>query len=245
MNIFLESFLLFVIPLFPSFLLIHSPTNKLKQYLDYPLVFSGSFLLTMTLSHILPPIFKNYSTYTTLMFVVGYYTQSVLESFSHGVEHGHVHHCTSVKKTKLGWPILLSLILHSALDSIILVTARHSGHAHHTLLSGILIHKVPASLALSAILQGIPLSRMKVKLYLLLFCLATPITLLLSNQMLQIFSSHDSIINALWALSAGSLFQISTTIINESNPCHQSNSYKYLIVLLLGFIAGITLNHQH
>ena len=57
------------------------------------LAFSGAYLLSVAILHLLPEVYTNSSNYNILgiCILIGVILQSVLESFSKGAEHGHIH----------------------------------------------------------------------------------------------------------------------------------------------------------
>ena len=59
-----------------------------------------------------------------LYILVGFFIQKILENFSSGVEHGHIHVHTKVPVSYL----LIALVLHSFLEGSILTDSLHSNH---------------------------------------------------------------------------------------------------------------------
>ena len=56
------------------------------------LAFSGAYLFSITVIHILPELFEARSIVNTGIFVLaGFFLQMILEYFSSGIEHGHIH----------------------------------------------------------------------------------------------------------------------------------------------------------
>ena len=69
-----------------------------KKNLKLLLAFSGSFLLSMTVVHILPEVYEEKSHTAGLFIMIGILFQIVLEFFSKGAEHGHVHGHETMKQ---------------------------------------------------------------------------------------------------------------------------------------------------
>ena len=66
---------------------IFKPKNKFMPLL---LAFSGAYLLSVTILHLLPEVYSQTSDYNNIgiFILIGIIIQSVLESFSKGAEHG-------------------------------------------------------------------------------------------------------------------------------------------------------------
>ena len=75
--------------------LIFKPTNQ--KNLNLLLAFSGAFLLGITIFNLLPEVFEDHQNAkkTGVWIMIGILFQKVLEYFSKGAEHGHVHIETS------------------------------------------------------------------------------------------------------------------------------------------------------
>ena len=69
--------------------LFFQPKNKTN--LKLLLAFSGSFLLALTVIHLLPEVYETKSHTIGIYIMIGILFQIILEFFSKGAEHGHVH----------------------------------------------------------------------------------------------------------------------------------------------------------
>ena len=151
--------------------------------------------------------------------MLGILLQSVLEYFSKGAEHGHVH----LKKERTTLPLLLfiSLGIHALLEGFPI---------HHTegLLMGIIIHKVPVAMILSTYMLQTQIKKWQVALFLLLFAFLTPLGSFLAMHVSGIIAFYKEIT----ALVIGIFLHVSTTILFESNEGHKFNITKFIIVLL-------------
>lgn len=217
-----------------------------KKTLNYSLVlvFSGAYLFSITIIHILPELFissTNISA-TGLYILGGFFLQQILESLTAGAEHGHIHHKNDSHHHSgaLVISLLVGLTIHSVLEGSIL-THSHNNPADSNLGAvalGIGLHKMPAAFAMMTILLCYYKGKAKPILYLILFSLASPIGLILSQYALdaKVFTTHT--INILFALVGGSFLYISTTIVFESAPSHHVKASK-IVVLLLGAIVAV------
>ena len=107
---------------------------KNKKNLKLLLAFSGSFLLSLTVVHLLPEIYESHSHNIGIYIMIGILFQIILEFFSKGAEHGHVHgHETMVQ---IPWLLFISLCIHAFLEGLPV-------NRHHNLAWGISITTYP------------------------------------------------------------------------------------------------------
>jgi len=113
---------------------------KAKNNLKLVLAFSGSFLLSLTVMHLLPDVYLGGNTKVGIFIMIGILFQIVLEFFSKGAEHGHVHGHDTM--TKMPWLLFISLCIHAFLEGFPV--------SHHTNLAlGIAIHHLPIAIILT------------------------------------------------------------------------------------------------
>lgn len=206
---------------------------NLQKNLRLPLIFAGSYLLAITIIHIIPELYtiSTHPTSIGLYVLAGFFLQQFLEYFSAGVEHGHVHHEKTLS-TQGRFSILIALVIHSLLEGSLLMhdSPFHDQHDSHSLLLGIVLHKMPAAFALMATMKQLG---KKANYLLLLFSLASPAGLILGD--LLLFSEELTLI--LFAVVCGSFLHISTTIFVEASPEHHFRFNKIIISLLGALLA--------
>ena len=197
--------------------------------------FSGSFLLGIVILHILPEIFSVEKEEIGLFILIGFAIQVVLDIFSKGIEHGHLHlDGSSIQKQVI--PILVALSVHSFLEGLPLGHDHVHGAADHDHMAyfwAVVFHKLPAAFTLATLLFMGFKKKSVAWMYLLFFGLMTPLAAFVANFM-EI--SHDQHIVIL-ALVAGSLLHVSTTIIFEidSKGSHQISPDR-LVAIILGLV---------
>ncbi len=232
----------FLVKVFP-------PTNI--KWLKMALAFSGAYLFTITIIHLLPDVLINSNNgYGVGYWVLaGFFLQLILEIFSHGVEHGHIHH----HQDRVGsMPFLLlgSLFVHSFLEGSILVEHRHflTGSGSHqandnfyVVLMGVTLHHIPAAFALMSVLQSRLENFRKAFLWLLIFALGSPLGIAFSNTVLAHEAPDGLVYTALTGLVAGNFLHISTTILFETSPDHRFNRNK-LVATMLGLSLALLSN---
>ncbi|MBD1397362.1 ZIP family metal transporter [Pontibacter sp. JH31] len=233
--------ILFFTVVLSSFLVKVFPPDNIK-WLKMALAFSGAYLFTITIIHLLPDVLLNNRNPHLIGYWVlaGFFLQLVLEIFSHGVEHGHMHSSGHGHKHVGTMPFLLlgSLFIHSFLEGSILVegNSRHVGHSHggdnfYVVLLGIAIHHVPAAFALMSVLLSRIGSFKKAFLWLLIFAVGAPLGIIVSNLLLAQQVGSGVVFTALTGLVAGNFLHISTTILFETSPDHRFNRNKLLATL--------------
>ena len=184
------------------------------------LSFSGSFLLALTLFELLPEVYDHLNAKLTGVYVMcGILLQIILELFSKGAEHGHVH--GRKKETTFPWMLFISLCIHSFLEGFAI-------HEHNDMVYGVLIHKIPIATIISMFLFKSNYSKVQIGLFLIVFAFMTPLGTFLSHNW-ESLASFTHIINA---LVVGIFFHISTTIIFESSDGHKFNLSKFVSILL-------------
>lgn len=208
------------------------------------LVFAGSFLFSITIVHILPELFETHKDqfYIGIFILIGFFFQQILEYFTSGVEHGHmhVHKHGNEHSAWSGFSLMVALCIHAFLEGTILAhpDVIHGAHSQGTLLTGVVLHKIPAALALMTVLSCHYNQKKRQMILLLIFALASPFGVLAGHWLEPAGLISEEGMVMLFAFVAGNFLHISTTIFIESSPEHQWNSKK-LIISLLG--AGLAI----
>jgi len=225
-----------------SLLLLRNLSWKQENF-RLALVFAGGYLFAITVLHILPGLFiSSTSSFQTGIFIlVGFFLQQGLEYLSSGVEHGHFHEHNNEHhhEATFGWSILIGLSVHAFLEGTMLSSgaADQIQSSSRAILTGVVLHKIPASLALATFLQCC-MPRRSTSLFLIsIFALMSPLGLVLSDFVSgSLHYSYYS--NILFAIVTGSFLHISTTIVFESADNHKFN-FQRLVWSLLGAGAAI------
>ena len=204
------------------------------QIIKLMLAFSGGFLLSIAFIHFIPELYENGDFNVGLYILIGFLIQLVLEFFSGGIEHGHVH---IHKGAKLPVTLLIALSIHSLLEGIPLgsqlmdveIVTSHHHEGDSSLLFGILFHRLPVAIALMTLLTASKVSKRKAWALLCFFAVTTPIGLFIGYNTTSIFvaGSFDIIL----AIVVGMFLHISTTIIFETSENHKFNFLKLLTIL--------------
>ncbi len=187
------------------------------------LSFSGAFLLALTLFDLLPEVYEHLDAKRTGLFIMcGILLQIILEFFSKGAEHGHVH--IHEKDTQFPWLLFISLCIHSFLEGFPI-------HQHNDMVYGVLIHKIPIAALITAFLLQSSYSKLQMISFLVVFAAMTPLGTFISNNTAFV-ADYVDIINA---IVIGIFFHISTTILFETGEGHKFNLSK-LVAICLGIL---------
>ena len=206
---------------------------KSKHNLKLLLAFSGAFLLSLTVMHLLPEVYEadmhhaaehhhEHSSAIGIYIMIGIVFQIILEYFSKGAEHGHVH--GHDKMEAIPWLLFFSLCLHALLEGMPI-----SNHNH--LAYGIAIHHFPIAIILTTFFSNAQLNKKAIFFFMMVFAFMTPLGTILSES-LPFLKEYYAQISG---IVIGILFHISSTIIFESSEGHKFNLAK-LSVIVLGII---------
>jgi len=192
---------------------------KAKQNLKLLLAFSGSFLLSLTVIHLLPDVYESDNKSIGIFIMCGILFQIILEFFSKGAEHGHVH--GHDKLTQMPWLLFISLCIHALLEGFPV-------GRHHDLAYGIAIHHLPIAIILTTFFLNAQLNKVALFIFMVTFAIMTPLGTLVSDS----FPILNEYYNQITAVVIGILFHISSTIIFESSEGHKFNIAKVSMIIL-------------
>ncbi len=244
---------LFFTPLIAGLMVYLVPSAKGSTF-KLVLVFAGSYLFAITVTHILPQLYiQNREVELLGLFVLaGFFLQQLLEYFTSGVEHGHIHthehdhhhHHTHTHRTVSALVLLAALCVHAFLEGSMLAQPITMGFGYdvNAVLLGIALHTAPASFALMTVLTAQLHSKRKSLPYLMGFALAAPIGLLISSYFIESNVISDTALIYLYALVSGNFLHISTTIVFESSPEHRFHAKK-LAVAVVGALVAVAVEY--
>lgn len=215
---------------------------KNKKNLKLLLAFSGAFLLSLTVMHLLPEVYAaeallheghnhvheghSHGTSTIGLFImIGIVFQIILEYFSKGAEHGHVH--GHDKMHTIPWLLFFSLCLHALLEGMPI-------SQHNELAYGIAIHHFPIAIILTLFFMNAELNKKAILFFMLIFAFMTPLGTYVSSNLGFLTQYYTQISGVV----IGILFHISSTIIFESSEGHKFNLAK-LIAIVLGIALAV------
>jgi zinc transporter ZupT len=197
---------------------------KKKKNIKLLLAFSGAFLLSLTVIHLLPDVYKNDNKNVGVFIIIGILFQIVLEFFSQGAEHGHVHGHQEMQN--IPWSLFISLCIHAFLEGFPVNNDNH-------LAVGIAVHHLPIAITLTSFLMHSKLKPTAIFIFIFVFSLMTPLGTYCSDFYPIINQYH----NQITGIVIGILFHISSTIIFESSEGHRFNVAK-ISMIILGFLVA-------
>lgn len=197
--------------------LVLKPTKKAN--LKLLLAFSGSFLLSLTVMHLLPEVYESTNPRIGIFIMMGILFQIILEFFSKGAEHGHVHGHEII--TQIPWLLFISLCIHAFLEGF---PVSH----HQDLAVGIAIHHLPIAIILTTFFVNARLDKKAILFFMVTFSIMTPLGTILSDYMpiLNVYYTEIT------AIVIGILFHISSTIIFETSEGHKFNIAKVSMIVI-------------
>jgi zinc transporter ZupT len=191
-----------------------------KNTVQLLLSFSGAYLLSITILHLFPEVYVPENSSIGLFILFGLLLQLILDFFSKGAEHGHIH---VEENIVFPWALLISLNIHAFMEGIPLA---HNLHHEH-LLWAIVVHKIPISIILGTFFVSSKISKSKAVLFLLLFSLMSPLGSL-AGENVQFLTTYKKEITA---IIIGVFLHISTIILFESSKDHKFNLFKFIAIL--------------
>jgi len=204
------------------------------------LALSAAYLFSISIMHLLPEAFAQQQIKQIGLFIVlGSCLQLVIDTFSTGIEHGHVHLHSNSCKTHLPYGIMVGLMLHSFLEGLPIYNANagsQSAFINYQLILGLAIHNIPISIAFISLLREHNSNHQKIFLLLLLFSIMTPLGYLASYALHTVgLSAYAYFSQIAFALVIGIFLHISTAILFETSEHHKYN-YAKVVMMALGII---------
>lgn len=252
---------LFLTPLLSGLAVYLVPYGRTKSF-KLLLVFAGAYLFGITVVHILPELYINNREVELIgLFVLaGFFLQQVMEYFTSGIEHGHIHthdhhhddhhhddhhHHEHHHQQISAFVLLGALCVHAFLEGAMLVepvAGMGVQYDSNAILLGIALHRAPAAFALMTVLAFQLQSINKALPHLVFFSLAAPMGLLISTYLIDVEILSASGLTYVYALVCGNFLHISTTIVFESSPAHRFNGKK-LSVAILGALLAVAVEY--
>ena len=220
---------------------------------NYLLAFSGSFLLSITLLHLVPETFEDIGHRAGIFVLAGFFLQVLIQRFTHGVEHGHthihvdghvhhihpgdhVHHHTIPINS-----ILAGLSVHAFMDGLPLGFNYqvHPNATEYSLYLAVGAHKLPEAMLLTSLVWSVK-GKQKALLVLILFSLITPVTAFFAETLGKQYMTMSKLVLWLIPIVAGAFIHIATTIFFESGTKQHMLTWQKTSAILLGLAVGLT-----
>lgn len=210
------------------------PQKALKLLLS----FSGAYILALCLFHLIPDVYFNIKNTHVAGWLIagGFLLQIILDFFSGGIEHGHIHtehHHNDYSSHKFPTVMFAGLCVHGFIEGFPLML----GEAGNNLFVGILLHNLPISVALVSLIFMVTHSKKSVILPLIFFAAMTPLGAFTAYSFFPQNATDSAFGFYALAIVIGIFLHISTTILFESDQTHRFNLMKLLITVLGVFAA--------
>ena len=219
------------------------------------LAFSGSFLLSITLLHLLPETFGELGHSAGLFVLIGFFVQLLIQRFTHGVEHGHAHvhvtdghqhdhthHHTHEHADTHRIPlvsIVLGLSLHAFMEGLPLGFHYRHEATTSSLYLAVAAHKLPEAMLLTTLIANYK-GRKNAMLLLCIFSLITPAASFLAATLGHQYLAMSKVVMWLVPVVAGAFIHIATTIFFESGTRQHMLTFQKTLAILLGVGLGLT-----
>ena len=148
----------------------------------------------------------------------GILLQILLEFYSKGAEHGHIHKHES--NLRFPWLLFVSLGIHAFFEGFPL-------DDRPNIIIGVVIHKIPIAILITSYLLKSKLSKTQIILLLLVFTLMTPLGAVTAS----LLNISNTLIFSINAVVIGMFLHISTIILFESSEGHHFNLNKILMII--------------
>lgn len=204
------------------------------------LAFSGSFLLSITFLHLLPETFTELGSKAGFYLLIGFFLQLILQRFTHGLEHGHVHihegdhHNHHVPLMS----IMIGLSLHAFMEGLPLGFNYRMSGTEPSLYMAVAAHKLPEALLITSLFANNS-TKSKSWLMLLLFSLITPLGAIIATKLGQSYYAMSQLVIMLIPVVAGAFIHISTTIFFESGTKHHMLTKQKIFAIIGGMSIGL------
>lgn len=225
-----------IIALIAPILIVGSIAFKLsivQTRLRLILAFSAAYLFALSIMHMLPEAFANSNVKLVGLFIVlGFSIQLLIDTFSTGIEHGHVHLHSKECHNHLPYGIIVGLLLHSFLEGLPIYDLKspESAFVNYQLILGLAIHNLPITIAFVSLLKEHK-AQSKKWLLLLLFSIMTPLGYLSSFFLQSVgLQNYEVYSQAAYALVIGIFLHISTAILFETSDQHRYNFAKVVVM---------------
>jgi len=211
----------------------HKPVH-LKLFL----AFSGAFLFSITIISLVPELYHHEENGVKVGYLIlaGFFLQILIDMFSGGVEHGHVHSHTK----NVSLRVFLALAVHAILEGMAGGSGFFETRAQQSFLWGIALHEVPAAFALMVVLKSENTKRKWLIPVAALYALMTPAGAYFADHARSFTENAEKFIPYIVAVVIGVFLHISTTILFENSEHHRFSFYKIISVVLGASVAIIS-----
>lgn len=211
-----------------------------EKRMNLLLAFSGAFLLSITFLHLLHETFEELHTAAGIYLLAGFFLQLVIQRFTHGIEHGHVHlpedshHHHHVPLAS----ILVGLGIHAFMEGLPLGFNYLDSATGPSLYLAVAAHKLPEIILVTSLAFSVK-GRNTAILVLVLFSLLTPLGSYIASEMSQGYAFISRVRTIIIPIVAGSFIHIATTIFFESGTKQHLLTKQKIFAIGIGVGIGL------
>lgn len=211
-----------------------------EQKIQWLLAFSGAFLLGISLIHLLPHSLDQLGEKAGIYIFLGFFLQFIIQKFTHGVEHGHVHCHSGHEHNQNIWPIFIGLSVHAFMEGIPFgFDYSQQNHVQENLLFAVIAHRLPEAFMLGSLLW---ISNKTRALFLIIiFSLLSPLAGFLGGKI----DFMQEIIVVIIPIVIGAFIHIATTILYESGTKHHQLSKQKISAIVVGILLALSSVYFH
>ena len=220
---------LFLVPLLAGAIVHWAKPQGL--FLRLSLSFSGAFLLAVALLHMLPELFIEAGEGAGVWLLAGFLLQVIMEFWSRGLEHGHMHLQAG---SRLPLAVLLSLCTHAFIEGIPFADPTIASDRPFAL--GVMLHHLPVAMALALVLRVAKASPLRMWMHLVAFAAAAPLGIVAGR---VIGEQQEQVLMAALGVALGMFLHITTTIIFESSKEHRIDCARFATVIAGALLAWL------
>lgn len=202
------------------------------------LAFSGSFLLGITLLHLLPESVEEIGHTAGLLTLGGFFLQLFIQRLTHGAEHGH-HHTTAHTGHGTAIGIISGLVIHAAMEGLPLGFNYRQAGTSPSLYLAVAAHKLPEAMIVTSLARA-SWGRSKGWLTILLFAMVTPLAGTLAYALGTHYQAMAQATALVIPVVAGAFLHIATTIFYESGTQNHHLNLSKIGAIALGL--GVALS---
>ncbi len=201
------------------------------------LAFSGSFLLGITLLHLLPESMAEMGHRAGLFALGGFFLQLFIQRLTHGAEHGH-HHAPHDGQKSAIWGIIGGLALHAFMEGLPLGFNYRQAETAPSLYLAVAAHKLPEAMIVASLARA-AWGTKKSWITVFLFSLLTPLAGILAHFLGMRYHAMAQATTAIIPIVAGAFLHISTTIFYESGTQNHHLNRRKMLSIALGLAVAL------
>lgn len=173
-----------------------------------------------------------------LYLLIGFFLQLLIQRFTHGIEHGHIHHHAAHGHHIPLMSIVAGLSLHAFMEGLPLGFNYRMQATEPSLYLAVAAHKLPEAILLTTLVLGTK-GKSTSLLTLLIFSLLTPVASIIASKLGQSYHTMSQMVSMLIPVVAGAFIHISTTIFFESGTKQHLLTRQKVIAMIVGVGIGL------